>query len=65
MAFVKKWEFDASEPFDCMMRGYDYFRSPLPKRAPMEVFPKMFSWDEKFLLGLRELTRQFNDHPGL
>lgn len=65
MAFVKKWEFDASEPFDCMMRGYDYFRSPLPKRAPMEVFPKMFSWDEKFLLGLRELTRQLNDHPGL
>lgn len=48
-----------------ILRGFDRQRLPLPMRRPTEVLPGVFSFDDRFLQFIRQLSKQLNEHPAL
>lgn len=61
--FEKLWF--AEDGDNWLLRGFSNFRTPLAARRPTEVLTNVYSFDDTFLLFLRELSKQLNEHPAL
>lgn len=56
--FEKLWF--AEDGDNWLLRGFSNFRTPLATRQPTEVLTNVYSFDDTFLLFLRELSKQLN-----
>lgn len=61
--FEKLWVPESNKLW--IVRGVMDASAPLPKRKAIEVLPKVYSFDDRFLKFLGALSHELNDHPAL
>lgn len=62
--FEKLWIYDHSN-LGWMLRGFSRRNEPLPMRRSIEVLPGVYTYDDRLLQFIRQLSKELNEHPAL